>query len=150
TAFAPVVDVGTGFYLAQDQRMYSDDPTVVTELASQFVNGLHSQGIVSTLKHWPGMGWDTVDPHAALTHTSRSLADLEKTDFAPYKALIASGQVDMIMPTHIVYDALDPVRPASLSPILIDGVLRGQLGFQGVSVTDALWMGALGDYTGCY
>lgn len=143
--FAPVVDVGTlNSYLGD--RMYSDDPAVVTKMASAYIDGLHAEGVPDSLKHWPGFGSISVDPHASLPSSNRTLADLEKTDFVPYKALIDSGRADMIMPTHILLKAIDPKMPSSLSPIIIDGILRQQLGFQGVIITDALYMDALDKY----
>jgi beta-N-acetylhexosaminidase len=146
TDFAPVVDVGTlDSYLGD--RMYSDDPQVVATMASAFIDGLHSEGVPDSLKHWPGFGSISVDPHASLPTSNRTLADLEKTDFVPYKALIDSGRADMIMPTHILLPAIDPNMPTSLSSIVIDGILRQQLGFQGVVITDALYMDALDKYS---
>jgi beta-N-acetylhexosaminidase len=141
--FAPVVDVRTTPNPSIEDRMYATDPTTVTTLAASFIDGLHSQGIMDTLKHWPGIGWSSVDAHEALPVSNRSLATLESTDWAPYKALLAKGDVDMIMPTHVLLTQIDPNMPSSLSPILIDGILRGQLGYQGVLITDALYMGAI-------
>ncbi len=146
TDFAPVVDVGTlDSYLGD--RMYSDDPQVVAKMAAAYIDGLHSEGVPDSLKHWPGFGSISVDPHASLPTSNRTLADLQNTDFVPYKALIDSGRADMIMPTHILLKAIDPNMPSSLSPIIIDGILRQQLGFQGVIITDALYMNALDKYS---
>src|SRR6185437_6764958 len=83
-----------------ETRMYGSDPQTVTLYAGQFLNGLQQQGVIGTLKHWPGLGDDTVDPHDTLPVLNRSQADLNRIDFAPYKALIAKGTVDMIMSTH--------------------------------------------------
>ncbi|HLV97081.1 MAG TPA: glycoside hydrolase family 3 N-terminal domain-containing protein [Ktedonobacterales bacterium] len=141
--FAPVVDVRTTPNPSIEDRMYATDPTTVTTLSGSFIDGLHSQGIPDTLKHWPGIGWSSVDAHEALPVSNRSLATLESVDWAPYKALLASGRVDMIMPTHVLLTQVDPNMPSSLSPILLDGILRQQLGYQGVLITDALYMGAL-------
>jgi beta-N-acetylhexosaminidase len=141
--FAPVVDVRTTPNPSIEDRMYATDPGTVTTLASSFIDGLHSQGIGDALKHWPGIGWSSVDAHDSLPTSNRSLADLEKIDFAPYKALLASGKIDMIMPTHVLLTQVDPNMPSSISPIIIDDILRGQLGYQGVLITDALYMGAL-------
>ncbi|HEY7127974.1 MAG TPA: glycoside hydrolase family 3 N-terminal domain-containing protein [Ktedonobacterales bacterium] len=140
---APVVDVKTVSDPSISQRMYSTDPTVVTSMASAFIDGLHSQGMLDTLKHWPGIGWSAVDAHDTLPVSDRSRADLDRLDFAPYKALLSSGKVDMVMSTHVLLTSIDPNMPSSLSPILINGILRQQLGFQGVVITDALYMGAL-------
>jgi beta-N-acetylhexosaminidase len=140
---APVVDVKTVPNPSIDLRMYGSNPQLVTNMAAAFIDGLHSVGLPDALKHWPGIGWSSVDAHAALPVSNRSLADLERIDFAPYKALISSGRVDMVMPTHVLLTAIDPKMPSSLSPKLINGILRQQLGFQGVVITDALYMGAL-------
>lgn len=142
---APVADVQT---ISDDAtiiptRMYGTTPDKVTSFVSAYLNGLQGMGVIGTLKHWPGLGWATVDPHDALPVTNRSQADLNNIDFAPYRALIAQGNVDMIMSTHTLVTAYDPTMPASLSPILIDQVLRHDLGYQGVVITDGLYMGAI-------
>jgi beta-N-acetylhexosaminidase len=151
---APVVDVQTlsdstldaspmaGF----EYREFGTTPQQVTTFAGAYLNGLQGQGVIGTLKHWPGLGADTVDPHYGLPVLNRSQADLNKIDFAPYRALIAQGNVDMIMSTHELVPAYDPNLPASLSPILIDQVLRHDLGFQGVVMTDSLYMGAISQH----
>ncbi|HEU5368869.1 MAG TPA: glycoside hydrolase family 3 N-terminal domain-containing protein, partial [Ktedonobacterales bacterium] len=144
---APVVDVQTVPNTYEGDRIYSSSPTVVSNMAAAFIDGLHSVGIPNTLKHWPGYGWASANAHDVLPVSNRSLADFERIDFAPYKALIASGRVDMIMPTHMLLTQIDPKMPTSLSPKIIDGILRQQLGFQGVVITDAIYMGALGRYS---
>ncbi len=140
---APVVDIKTTPNPSIDLRMYGSDPTLVTNMASAFIDGLHSQDIMDCLKHWPGIGWASTDAHEALPVSNRSRADLDRLDFAPYKALLSSGKIDMIMPTHVLLTQIDPNMPSSLSPILINGILRQELGYQGVLITDALYMGAL-------
>jgi beta-N-acetylhexosaminidase len=144
---APVVDVQTVPNTYEGDRIYSSDPKVVTNMAAAFIDGLHSVGIPDTLKHWPGYGWASANAHDLLPVSNRSLADFERIDFAPYKALISSGRVDMVMPTHVLLTAIDPKMPSSLSPKLINGILRQQLGFQGVVITDAIYMGALSKYS---
>jgi beta-N-acetylhexosaminidase len=143
---APVVDVQTVPDTYEGDRIYSNSPTVVTNMASAFVDGLHAVGIPDTLKHWPGYGWTSANAHESLPATNRSLADFEQADFLPYKALLSSGRVDMIMPTHVLLNKIDPNLPSSLSPTIINSILRQQLGFQGVVITDAIYMGALDRY----
>jgi beta-N-acetylhexosaminidase len=75
--------------------------------------------------------------------TYRSLADLYKIDWAPYRALIATGQVGMIMTTHVIVEAVDKTRPTTVSNAVTTGILRNQLGFQGVIITDDIYMGSL-------
>ncbi len=126
-----------------ETRMYGSDPQTVAMYAGEFLNGLQEQGVIGTLKHWPGLGDDTVDPHDTLPVLNRSQADLNRIDFAPYRTLLAEGNVDMIMSTHELVPAYDPNLPATLSPILIDQVLRHDLGYQGVVITDGLYMAAI-------
>src|ERR1051326_2057184 len=82
-----------------ETRMYGSDPQTVAAYAGAFLNGLQDQGVIGTLKHWPGLGGVTVDPHDTLPVLNRSQADLNTIDFAPYKMLLAEGNVDMIMST---------------------------------------------------
>lgn len=142
---APVVDVQTVSDGAtiMPGRMFGTTPEKVTTFAGAYLDGLQGQNIIGSLKHWPGLGNATVDPHDRLPVFQRSRQDLNAIDFAPYRALITQGNVDMIMSTHELVTAYDSNLPASVSPILIDQVLRHELGFQGVVVTDALYMGAL-------
>jgi len=146
---APVVDVQTISDSASvlSTRMFGTTPDKVTAFAGAYLEGMQSQNVIGCVKHWPGLGWSSVDPHDSLPIFSRSKADLNSIDFAPYRALIAKGDVDMVMVTHELVPAYDPTMPSSLSPILIDQVLRGELGYQGVVVTDGLHMGALARWT---
>ncbi|HEY7355537.1 MAG TPA: glycoside hydrolase family 3 N-terminal domain-containing protein, partial [Ktedonobacterales bacterium] len=109
---APVVDVQTVPSTYEGDRIYSSSPTIVTNMAAAFIDGLHAEGIPDTLKHWPGYGWASANAHDVLPLSNRSLADFERIDFAPYKALIASGRVDMIMPTHVLLTQIDPKMPS--------------------------------------
>ncbi len=129
-----------------EYRMFGDTPEQVSTYAGAYLNGLQDQGVIGTLKHWPGLGADTVDPHDALPVNNASQAELNSVNFAPYRTLLAQGNVDMIMSTHILVPAYDKTYPATLSPVLIDQVLRGQLGYQGVVITDGLYMKAISDH----
>ncbi len=146
---APVVDVQTVSDAASilPTRMFGATPEKVITFAGAYLEGLQSQNVVGSIKHWPGLGWSTVDPHDALPVTNRSQADLNAIDFAPYRTLIAQGDADMVMVTHVLATAYDPNMPSSVSPVLVDQVLRHDLGFQGVVVTDGLHMGALSRWT---
>src|SRR5262249_8759498 len=90
-----------------------------------------------TLKHWPGIGSSPANPDYGLPTISHSQAQLNQIDFAPFSALL-THQPGMIMVTHVIVPAYDSHQPATLSPVLIDQILRGQLGYQGVVVTDAM------------
>ncbi len=143
--YAPVVDVQAGGFVPSvlATRMFGTTPEKVTTFAGAFLQGLQSQGVLGCLKHWPGLGSTPVDPHKDLPTLYRSQADLNAIDFAPYRTLMQQGLVNMVMVTHEVLPAYDPKMPASLSPIMVDGVLRHDLGYQGVVITDSLYMGAL-------
>ena len=144
---APVVDVmnTTGGDLGG--RTFGSTPGVVTQMAGAYLSGLQASGqVAGTLKHFPGLGDVPVDPHQQLYYEDRSLTDLNNIDWAPYEALIATGQVQAIMSTHVVLTAVDDTRPASLSYPVITGILRDQLGFNGVVITDGIYMKALSDH----
>jgi beta-N-acetylhexosaminidase len=144
---APVVDVHSAPQTVIITRMYGTTPEKVTAFAGAYLDGLQSQGVIACLKHWPGLGASPVDPHDALPVITRSQQELNDIDFAPYRALISQGNVNMIMSTHELITAYDDQLPSSLSPIMIDQVLRNDLGYQGVVITDGLYMGALAHWS---
>ncbi len=133
---APVADIGRpGGALLTERRVFSDSADVVTRDAAAFAAGLESAGVSSTAKHFPGFGSAQVNTDQAATVVVRSdeeaLEDLE-----PFEALIAED-VDLVMLSTATYPELED-RPAALSPAVVDGLLRGELGFEGVTITDAL------------
>jgi beta-N-acetylhexosaminidase len=137
---APVVDVPVdGGWVWSEQRVFSEDPSVVARYAGAFMAGLRDAGMVTCLKHFPGLGSVRSDPHTSLPVITRTLEQVRQMELAPYAALIPQVP-DMIMSTDVLLPAVDPVYPAELSPAVISGVLRDQLGYDGVVVTDALWM----------
>lgn len=141
---APVVDVMNTSGGDLGGRTFGSTPQRVTKMAGAYLQGLQQSGqVVGALKHFPGLGDVPVDPHQQLYDLNRGLPELQSIDWAPYKALIATGQVQMIMSTHVVLTAVDATRPASLSYPVLTGVLRQQLGFNGVIVTDGIYMKAL-------
>ena len=140
---APVVDVHSAPQTVIITRLFGTTPQKVAAFAGAYLDGLQSQGVIGTLKHWPGLGASPVDPHDALPIITRSKQELNEIDFAPYRTLISQGNVGMIMSTHELITAYDKHMPSSLSPILINQVLRNDLGYQGVVITDGLYMGAL-------
>jgi beta-N-acetylhexosaminidase len=123
-------------------RTFSDDPTQVARYAGAFMAGLQSIGEISCLKHYPGIGAVTDDPHESLPVVGRSLDQYRQAELAPYQALIPQSP-DMIMATDVLVPAVDPNYPAEMSPVWIGGVLRHQLGYNGVVITDSLWMGGI-------
>jgi beta-N-acetylhexosaminidase len=139
--FAPLADVAQGGAVDQS-RMFGPTPAQVITYAGAFLNGLQQNGVEGTLKHWPGIGSASANPDYGLPTIAKSQAELNAIDFATFRALL-SHQPGMIMVTHVMVPAYDPSAPASLSPVLIDQVLRGQLGYQGVVITDAMDGGGL-------
>lgn len=142
--FGPVVDVLTNPTNPILQgRTFGSTPDRVTQMASAFLDGLYSTGMPGSLKHFPGLGSSSQDPHHVLPYINRTLAQMEAVDLVPYKTLIAQGKVSMIMTTHMLIPALDPNLPTSISPLVINGLLRQQMGYNGVVISDALFMGGL-------
>jgi beta-N-acetylhexosaminidase len=141
TDLAPVVD--TGFGAAIGNRSYGDDPELVARMGAAAVKGFEDAGVVSAAKHFPNHGASNSDSHGSLPVIRHDEKKLEGYDLPPFQAAIDAG-VPMVMVGHLVYPAIDPERPASLSRDAISK-LRGDLGFRGVVVTDDLAMeGATG------
>ena len=134
--FAPVADVDQGGGIGSS-RTFGTSPAVVTTYAGAFLDGLQQHGVAGTLKHWPGLGAATGNPDFTLPTINQSQAQMAASDFAPFRALL-SHSPGMVMVTTVLAPAYDARNPAMLSPTLVNGVLRGQLGYQGVIVTDAL------------
>lgn len=135
---APVVDLNvnpTNPAIGALERSFSADPAVVAEMAEAEIRGLHEQGVRATIKHFPGLGSATANTDFDRVDVTKTWSDAE---LDPYRALIAAGVVDAVMTGHIVNDELDPGVPASLSAATVDGLLRDQLGWTGVVVTDDL------------
>jgi beta-N-acetylhexosaminidase len=141
TDLAPVVD--TGFGAAIGNRAYGDDPELVSRMGRAAVRGFEDAGVVSAAKHFPNHGAANSDSHVSLPVVRHDAQTLKSHDLPPFEAAIEAG-VPMVMVGHLVYPAIDPDHPASLSEDAIS-MLRGDLGFRGVVVTDDLAMqGATG------
>ncbi|HEX7735377.1 MAG TPA: glycoside hydrolase family 3 N-terminal domain-containing protein [Ktedonobacteraceae bacterium] len=142
--YMPIVDVLTN---ANNpglvDRTFGNNPTLVTNMGRAYLKGLTAGGVIGSLKHFPGLGSASVDPHFSLPHMNRSLAVMNAVDFVPYRTLISEGIVPMVMVTHILNPQLDPNLPTSLSPRVVTDLLRTQLKFQGVIISDTLWMGGV-------
>jgi beta-N-acetylhexosaminidase len=127
-------------------RSYGEDPKDVSEFASAFIEGAHSvpsARVLVTAKHFPGHGDTATDTHMNLASLTGDRERLERIEWAPFRAAIRSG-VDSIMSAHIAVPAVDDTSlPATLSPKILTGVLRNELGFKGIVVTDALQMGGI-------
>lgn len=126
-------------------RAYSADPDSVTLHASAAIDAFHDRGIKVTLKHFPGHGSSTADSHYGLTDVTNTW---KESELRPFKALIDAGKADAIMTAHIFNRNIDADYPATLSKKTIDGLLRRQLGYDGVVITDDLYMqGIIDNYT---
>lgn len=137
-AFAPVVDVGAGPGI--DSRSYSDDPAVVAEYAAAVIAGYQAGGVTPVIKHFPGHGSGSADSHLAFS-TTPPLDELRTRDLLPFVDLVDTGA--LVMVGHLLVPGLTEDVPTSLSPEAIDGLLRMELGYDGVVVTDALGMAAV-------
>jgi beta-N-acetylhexosaminidase len=143
---APVVDVTNVYNSQLYERTYGNNPAIVTKMSGAYLQGLQKSGkVLGTLKHFPGLGAVSVDPHFRPPDLTRSLANLNAIDWAPYSALIKQGDVYSIMVTHEYVKALDSSEPSSLSPQVI-GILRNQMHYQGVIITDSLTMDSIHNY----
>ena len=143
---APVLDVyrTAGDFEDQYQRSYSNDPDVVSVCGRAFITAQQATGVAATAKHFPGLGPATSSQNTdvrAVTLTT-SLADLRNIDELPYTAALSAG-ADLVMVSWAVYSHLDAAHPAGLSSTVVQGELRGRLGFTGVTITDAIEAGAL-------
>jgi beta-N-acetylhexosaminidase len=142
--FMPIVDVLTNANNpGLPMRAFGSDPTMVTNMGRAYLKGLTGGGVIGCLKHFPGLGSASIDPHSSLPYMNRSTATLNAVDLVPYRTLIAEGIVPMVMVTHILNPQLDPKLPTSLSPNVVTKLLRDQLHFKGVITSDTLWMGGI-------
>ena len=121
-------------------RAFSDQPETVAQLARRQMEGLMAGGVSPVMKHIPGHGRATADSHFDLPQVDAPLSALEGTDFVPF---IHVNDCGMAMTAHVIYEALDAGRPATLSPSVVGGVIRGIIGFDGLLMTDDLSMKAL-------
>jgi beta-N-acetylhexosaminidase len=127
-------------------RSFGSDPQIVTRIAGAFARGMEEEGVAATFKHFPGHGATPVDSHEALPEIAASEATLRGRDLVPFASLLPGARA--VMTAHVLVPALDPAHPATLSPRILQGLLRRELGFRGVCFTDCLEMGAIATTTG--
>jgi beta-N-acetylhexosaminidase len=140
---APVVDLNSNPdnpVIGFKERSFSADPALVTAHAAEFIKSHHRRHILTCLKHFPGHGSSRDDSHLGLVDVTRYWYEDE---LLPYRNLINQGLCDMVMTAHTFNTAIDADYPATLSKATIDGILRKRLGFNGVVVSDDLYMGAI-------
>jgi beta-N-acetylhexosaminidase len=138
---APVLDVPVeGADAVIGDRAFGRDPAQIIELGRSMIEGLSEGGILPVMKHVPGHGRATADSHVHLPRVSCGAEELSATDFVTFRSL---NQCPMAMTAHVVYEAIDPQRPATTSPKVIRDVIRGEIGFDGLLMSDDLSMEAL-------
>lgn len=146
--FAPVVDLNvnpSSPAIGALGRSFSADPDVVVENAELLIEKLHSNRIMSTLKHFPGHGSATSDSHGGFTDVTDTWSEKE---LEPFARIIDDGLADVVMTAHIYNRNWDSIYPATLSHNVITGMLRDRLGFDGVVISDDMNMGAIADNYG--
>jgi beta-N-acetylhexosaminidase len=140
---APVLDVcpaGQGFFM--EKRSLGDDPQVVGQLGSLVIQSLQAGGVAACGKHFPGLGAAKLDPHLQLPVVSQAMSKIRELDLVPFQKAIAAD-VAAIMTSHTIYENLDATTPATLSKHILTDLLRIELGFDGLIITDDLEMGAI-------
>ncbi len=147
--FAPVLDVDTNpKNPVIAERSYSSDPQIVSKIGEISAKTYLENGILPVGKHFPGHGETSVDSHVAMPELGLSLEELEKTHIAPFKSLINKGVLPVVMAAHIHYTAFDSQKtPASISKNVLTGYLRGDLGFDGLIISDDMVMGGITGFT---
>jgi beta-N-acetylhexosaminidase len=140
--FAPVLDIFSNpKNTVIADRAFGRTPDRVSEIGIQVMKGLQSENIIATAKHFPGHGDTVVDSHVGLPIVNKTIEELNSFEFKPFIEAI-NNNVDMIMIAHIELSTVDDL-PASLSNKVVTGILRNQLGFKGVVITDDITMGAI-------
>ncbi len=145
---APVVDLNVNPnnpIIGKFERSFSADPKSVTAHALAEIEGYHSQKILCTLKHFPGHGSSTSDSHLGFVDVTNTWSQAE---LEPYQKIIGAGMADAVMTAHIFNAKLDAKYPATLSKPIITGILREQLHYDGVIISDDMQMGAIRQYYG--
>jgi len=138
--FAPVLDVNTNPHNPIiGERSYGSNPQIVAEVGKLFITGLQERGVLACGKHFPGHGDTDRDSHLTLPVVDHPVERLQTVELVPYRELIGCG-LRAIMTAHVLYPALDPKNPATFSPIILCEILRKELGFKGLIVTDDMGM----------
>jgi beta-N-acetylhexosaminidase len=146
---APVVDVGynpANPVIVGSGRSFGANPSVVAAQANAFIAGMHAAGLITALKHFPGHGSSLADSHQGFVDVSQTANPA--VELAPYRMLLAEGVVDAVMTAHVFNRRLDRRYPATLSASTITGLLRRDLGWRGVVVSDDMRMGAIEKHYG--
>lgn len=136
-SFAPVLDLDHQRSAVVGSRAFEGNPERAVALAGAFIRGMRAAGMAATGKHFPGHGWAEVDSHVGIPEDDRTLEQIRAVDLVPFQRL--SGELDALMPAHVIYPQVDP-NPAGFSRRWLQDILRGELGFDGVIFSDDLSM----------
>ncbi|MCR5781163.1 MAG: glycoside hydrolase family 3 C-terminal domain-containing protein [Clostridia bacterium] len=158
TDFAPVMDVNNDpANPVIGVRSFSDSPALAAKLGGAYINGLQDRGVISTLKHFPGHGDTGADSHTGLPRIEKTYEELKANELIPFRAAVEAG-AEMIMTAHIQFPAVEKETyvsrktgeaielPATLSKTILTDILRNDLGFEGVVITDAMNMNAVAEH----
>jgi len=143
--FAPVLDLSVNpkSFIAKKDRCFSDDPDAVATHAEKFIQSHLAHNVISVCKHFPGQGSSTGDTHEGIVDVTDTWSEME---LKPYQSLIDNGIVSAIMTSHLFHKGLDPDFPATLSKKILKDLLRGEMGFDGVVISDDPQMGAIANH----
>ncbi len=140
---APVLDIcptGKGYFM--ERRCLGDNPAVVAKLGTLVFQEMQKVGVAACAKHFPGLGQAVLDPHLELPVVSSGRNEMAAADFVPFKAASEAG-IAAFMTSHTIYNNLDSTQPATLSPSILHDILRKEIGYAGMVITDDLEMGAI-------
>lgn len=141
--FAPVLDVNSNpDNPVIGDRSFGGSPNLVSEFGMEMMKGIQSEKIVSVIKHFPGHGDTSVDSHLELPVVNKSISELEKLELIPFRHAVNNG-ADMVMIAHLLLPKIDSNFPSSLSKVIITDLLRNEIGFNGVIITDDMTMEAI-------
>jgi beta-N-acetylhexosaminidase len=129
-------------------RAYGDDPERVGAFAGAFARGLERGGVAAAVKHFPGHGSTAEDSHVELPHVGADAETLRARDLVPFQRVLAAGAASIVLTAHVVVEAFDPDRPATLSHAVLTNLLRGELAYDGIVATDCLEMDAIAQTVG--
>lgn len=143
--YAPVVDVDTNpTNPVIAERAFGSDPHVVASAAVAFLEAMQAEGVLGCPKHFPGHGDTDADSHFALPRVDETLDELRVRELVPYRAVL--DRAPLVMSAHVIYEAIDPEYPGTISSRILTDLLRGELGFDGATISDDLGMKAISPY----
>ena len=144
--FAPVLDINSNpNNPVIGDRSFGNNAEIVSKLGIQTMKGIQSQNVITTIKHFPGHGDTSVDSHLDLPIVNKSLKELKELELIPFERAINQG-ADVVMVAHILLSQLDKTNPGTMSKAVMTDLLRKQLGFTGVIITDDMTMGAITEH----